>query len=31
MTGCLGPNNELIMDKYKEAFDRDELDLQLLC
>lgn len=27
---CLGPQNELILDKYKEALERGSLDLQLL-
>jgi len=26
-TGCLGPNNELNMDKYREAFENNKLDL----
>jgi hypothetical protein len=30
-TGCLGPDSELLMDKYKEAFEQNKLDLQLLC
>lgn len=28
---CLGPQNELLMDKYKEALDEGKIDLQLLC
>lgn len=29
--GCLDEHNNLVMDKYREAFERDDLDLQLLC
>lgn len=30
-SGCLGQNNEMLMDKYKEAFETNKMDLQLLC
>ena len=31
-TGCLDEkDNRLLMDKYKEAFEKNLMDLQLLC
>lgn len=29
--GCLGENNEIINEKLSMAFDRGDIDIQLLC
>lgn len=29
--GCLNEQKELVMDRYREAFEKGNLDLQLLC
>jgi hypothetical protein len=29
--GCLGIDNEIINEKLSAAFDREEIDIQLLC
>jgi len=31
LAGCLGPNKEFIMEKYREALERNEIDIDLLC
>ena len=31
LSGCLGPNKELIMDCYREALERGDMDIDLLC
>ena len=29
--GCIGPNREFLMDKYREALERNEVNIDLLC
>jgi len=31
LAGCLGPNKEFIMDRYREALEKNEVDIDLLC
>lgn len=31
LAGCLGENNEFIMEKYKEALEKNQVDIEILC
>ena len=31
LAGCLGSEEELLIDKYREALENDKIDISLLC